>query len=317
MRVTVFGAGAVGSFLAWRFCRSGHSVLLIGRADDVAQIAAGGLRVDGVGEPSAQLRAVTELPTAPPPEFLFLAVKSPAVEAAGASIGGKLAEGVPIVALQNGLGIEALLSAGLRSGGWRSPEHWIVRGTNSYGVTYERPGQIRLAGEGEILLPSGSPPIPTELIDRVAELLGSAGLNVRRAGGFPRELWRKALVNAAINPVTADHGGENGALAQDPLRGQAERLLREAQVAARLEGFEFSDEEADRELWKVVRATAANRSSMLQDLDRGRVTEIEAISGAILAVAARHGIRLAATERALERIHRREPVGGNPPARAG
>jgi len=56
---------------------------------------------------------------------------------------------------------------------------------------------------------------------------------------------------------------------------------------------------------------------MLQDLDRGRVTEIEAISGAILAVAARHGIRLAATERALERIHRREPVGGNPPARSG
>jgi 2-dehydropantoate 2-reductase len=122
-------------------------------------------------------------------------------------------------------------------------------------------------------------------------------------------------VNAAINPITADQGIENGALLKEPWRGQAERLLREAQAAARAEGFDFSDEEADRELWRVVRATAQNRSSMLQDLDRGRPTEIEAISGEILAAGGRHGIDLPQTRRALQRIRRREAQGPDRPQR--
>ena len=84
-----------------------------------------------------------------------------------------------------------------------------------------------------------------------------------------REEWRKAIVNAAVNPVTADHGVPNGALAADPLRGQALALLEEARRTAEADGFPFTREECASSL-PVVPGSAENRSSMLQDLDAGR-----------------------------------------------
>ena len=188
----------------------------------------------------------------------------------------------------------------------------MVRAVNSYGATWLGPGRVRYAGAGEILLPaSGGSGSPAE---RAASAFVSAGFEVRRVPEIRREVWRKLLVNAAVNPVTADHNVVNGALRKDPLRGQALRLLREAQGVARAEGFDFPDEEADAELWRVVRATAENRPSMLQDVDRGRPTEVEWIDGALLAIGARHGLDLPETRRALERVHRRESLGPSQPS---
>lgn len=315
MRVVVFGAGAIGSFLGARLFRAGHQVVLVGRPDHVAAIQRDGLQIEGPTEEVYRVPAATELPSKDRSEIVFLCVKSPDLAEAGGTLGGALRPPVPVVTLGNGLGIERRLAESLRASGWVSPEQWIVRGTNSYGVTLLGPGRIRHAGEGEILLPRTSPSVPLTVLDTVDQVLREAGFRVRRAEQLDRELWRKALINASINPITADQAIENGALAKEPYRGQAERLLREAQAVAAAEGFPFSNEEADRELWKVVRATARNRSSMLQDLDRGRRTEIEAISGEILAAGTRHGLDLPNTRRAIERIDRREAQGPDRPRR--
>ena len=314
MRVVVFGAGAVGGFLAARLSRAGHIVVVIGRAATVHAIAQDGLRLEGRTDGTFRLAASTDLRGVDRPDLLFLCVKGPDLAGAAASIARAFPDGVPVVALQNGLGIERQLAQALGAHGWTDAARWLVRGIHSYGLTLLGPGRVRHAGDGEVLLPIAWDSLPPELLQRVAEVLGSAGLLVRRVEAFDRELWRKALVNASVNPVTADHGVENGALLGEPLRGQAEHLLREAQAAAAAEGFVFPDAEADRELWRVVRATAQNRSSMLQDLDRGRRTEIETISGEILAAGARHGLDLPHTRRAIDRIHRREAEGA---ARAG
>ncbi len=316
MRVVVFGAGAVGSFVGARIGSGGHSVLLIGRPAHVSAIERSGLRIEGLTSGVIRLPARSELARSDAPELILLTVKSPDIAAAATAIGRAVNAPVPILALENGLGIEVSLLEGLRSEGWTAPEGSVVRAINSYGLTLLGPGVVRHAGDGELLLPASTPHVPAATLDAIERVLRDGGLAVRRVEGFDRELWRKALVNAAINPVTADQGLLNGALAQEPYRGQAENLLREAQAVARSEGFDFSDEEADRELWKVVRATASNRSSMLQDLDRGRPTEIEAISGAILIAGARHGLALPHTQRAIERIRRREAQGPDRPQRA-
>jgi 2-dehydropantoate 2-reductase len=315
VRVVVFGAGAIGSFLGARLASAGHEVLLIGRPDHVAAISTDGLQVDGRTEGIFRVPARAVLSEGDRPDLLLLCVKSPDLAEAARTIASVLRPPVPIVALGNGLGLEGRIVESLRAAGWASPESILIRGINSYGVTLVGPGRIRYAGDGEIVLPRTSPPVPTETLDLVERALGDAGLTVRRSEAFDRELWKKALVNAAINPITADQSLDNGALAREPWRGQAERLLREAQAAAASEGFAIPDEEADRELWKVVRATALNRSSMLQDLDRGRRTEIDAISGEILAAGARHGLDLPNTRRAIERIRRREAQGPGRPRR--
>jgi 2-dehydropantoate 2-reductase len=316
VRVVIFGAGAVGSFLGARLSGAGHSVLLIGRAAHVDAIERDGLRIEGRTEGTFRPSARTELRPDDGADLVLLCVKGPDVPAAAENLGRTLSTATSVVALENGLGIERLALDGLRRGGWSSPEPWLIRGLNSYGVTLLGPGRVRHAGDGEIVLPATSPPVPLATLDRTGRLLQDGGLVVRRSDPFAREVWRKALVNAAINPITADQGIENGALAKEPWRGQAERLLREAQAVAAAEGYAFPDGEADRELWRVVRATAPNRSSMLQDLDRGRRTEIDTISGAILTAGARHGLDLPHTRRAVERIHRREAQGPDRPRRS-
>lgn len=314
MRVIVFGAGAVGGLFGGRLALAGHEVLLVARPPIVAAVRSNGLVLEGMTEATVRVDATEALEPGARADWVLLTVKGRDVGAAGRILAGALARRTPIIALQNGLGIEETLRAALGAGGWEDASAWVLRGTHSYGATLVRPGVVRHAGSGELLLPRDDGALAHGTVERARELFASAGVAVHLVDDLPRELWRKALVNAAINPVTADHGLVNGALAKDPWRGQALRLLREAQAAARIAGFDFSDEEADRELFRVVRATAANRSSMLQDLDSGRPTEIEQISGYLASVAERAGVDLPYTRQAIARIHRRESEGRAPTA---
>lgn len=311
MRLVIFGAGATGGVLAARLSRAGESVVLVARGPHAESLARSGLVLEGLTEGRFSLAVVTEVADAGAVDGVALTVKSPDLEAAGEAVARALDPPVPVLALQNGIGIEPRLLCALRAGGWARPEPWVARGVTSMGATLVGPGRVRHAGEGEILL--GLPvPGSGDPAGFWAERLTSAGFAVRRVADLRRELWRKLLVNAAVNPVTADHGIPNGQLTQDPWRGQALGLLAEAVAVARAEGLAFTDAEAEADLWRVVRATATNRSSMLQDLEHGRPTEIEAITGELLRLGRLHGLRLPASERALARIRAKARAGSFP-----
>jgi 2-dehydropantoate 2-reductase len=308
VRLVVFGAGAVGSLFAARLARAGHAVTLVGRSAHVEEVRAHGLVVEGSDPQTVSLEARTELAPRTDADRCVLTVKTFDLETAGRSIAERLDARRPILATENGLGIESTLARGLEAGGWPDAAALVVRTVHSIPVTWVGPGRVRLAGEGEMLFAQGgtaSAEAAGSESEAFAALFESAGFRVRRVPDFDREVWRKALVNAAINPVTADHGIPNGRLSEDPWRDQALRLLAEARDVAEREGFAFPSEEAEGDLWRVVKATAQNRSSMLQDVERGRPTEIDAISGAILALGRRHGLSLPATRRAAERIRAR------------
>lgn len=300
MTVVLFGAGAVGSLFGARFAAAGVPVLLIGRAAHVEAIREHGLRIEGTDAGTFHPPAATELPQRLSADAALLTVKTFDLAAAATVVGRRLAP-LPLLLPQNGLGIEAVAGTALRSAGWADPTPWVVRAVHSVPATFVRPGVIRAAGTGEVVLPEprggGSEPVA-----RFAELFRRAGIPVRLAPSIEREVWRKALVNAAVNPVTAAHRVLNGELLGGPRRAEAVRLLAEALSVAAALGFAVAPDEAEAELDRVVRATAQNRSSMLQDLDRGRPTEIEAISGEILRLGTAHGLDLPATRAIVERI---------------
>ena len=302
MRVVVLGAGAVGSLLGAKLARAGHEVLLVGRPDHVGAIRARGLEVRGLTRGRFHLPAAVRLAPATEAEAVLLTVKAVDVGRAARLLARRLAHPTPVLALQNGLGIEERVVASLRAGGWRAPQRWVVRGLNSMGATFLGPGRIVHAGAGPIVLPGGARGISARSRARLERLLDEAGVPHRRAADFEREVWRKLLVNASINPVTALHGVPNGALRRPQLEREARELRREAQRVAAAVGYAFTDAEADRDFLTVVRATARNRSSMLQDIDRGRRTEIRAISGAIAGLARRRRVPVPATRRVLGRV---------------
>jgi 2-dehydropantoate 2-reductase len=309
VRVVVLGAGAVGGLFGALLSRAKHEVLLVAREEEVVVIRLDGLRIEGRTEGVFELPAVDALPDGIHVDALLLTVKAPDVRAAGAEIARRLRPLPPILALQNGLGIERSLIEGLESGPGEILPGTITRAINSVPVTRLGPGRLRHAGEGEVLFDTPDLPRARASVERFVGLLASASVPIRRVPEISREIWRKVIVNAAINPVTAEHGIPNGRLAVDPWRRPAEELLHEAQRVAAAEGFDFPDAEVEADLWRIVRATAQNRSSMLQDVQRRHRTEIEAISGALLRFGDKHGLELPATRQAYDRIRALEPVG--------
>jgi 2-dehydropantoate 2-reductase len=312
VRIVVFGAGAIGGLFGALLARAHHEVLLVARAPEVVAIRLHGLRLEGAVDAVVEVPAVEELTDGMEVEAVIVTVKAHDLAPAGTEIGRRLRPLPPLLVVQNGLEVELELIRGLEAGGAEVLPGAVTRAVLSVPATRIGPGHLRQAGEGEVLLDTPDVPGARRSVEMFRELLRSAGLSVRQVPEIGREVWRKLIVNAAINPVTADHGVPNGHLARDPWRRQAEELLREARSVATAEGFVFGDDELEADLWRVVRATAANRSSMLQDLERGRRTEIEAISGELLRRGARHGLELPATRRAYDRIRARHPDRADP-----
>lgn len=295
MKILVVGAGAIGSVLGAALAEGGNSVTLVGRADHMTAVRAEGLRVSGSRPRVVPLETAPEIPIGCDAAVVLVTTKSFDLARAATELARKLSAR-PTLLLQNGLGILPIARSALAAGGWTEPAPYVVRGVNSIPATWVGPGEVRETGLGEILLPVPGEAGPAAGAARLFRMLFEGSrVPVEAVPEFEREVWRKALVNAAINPVTALRGVTNGELLHEPGRTEALRLLAEALAVARAAGFGFTSEEVTRDFERIAGATASNRSSMLQDLERGRPTEIDAISGEILREAARHGLDLPAT----------------------
>ena len=245
MNVVVLGAGAVGGLFGGRLAAAGNHVTLVARPNHVQAIRQGGLRIEGSSPGSWPLEATSDLSAAGPADSVLLTVKTFDLEAAARELGRTLGP-TPTLLPQNGLGIEPPVLAALRTSGWARPEDSVVRAVHSVPALWVGPGVVRATGTGEVILPTpggrGALAGPIELFK---ELLRGAGLTVRTSSDIDREVWRKALLNAAINPVTALHGVPNGRLIDGSLRSEAVALLTEARAVARAQGFVFGEAEAD------------------------------------------------------------------------
>ncbi len=311
MRVIVFGAGAIGSIFGARLAAAGHDLLLVGGPAHVAAIRERGLRVEGIRPGVWRLPAVEELPGAVATDAVLLTVKGYDVEAATRTLATRLSGTVPVLLPQNGLGIEARFAEGLART-TASSQLLGVRAVNTIPATFVAPGVVRQAGHGELRLatPASVPPEIARGGMLFHDLFVEGGIAVSYVPDLDRALWTKAVINGAINPVTAANGVLNGALDHAPYREIAERLLAEGVAAARAGGHPLDRGQVTAEFEHTIRATAQNRSSMLQDLDRGRRTEIGTISGALWDAGHAHGVPMPITEEYIARIRAREPPAG-------
>jgi 2-dehydropantoate 2-reductase len=315
LRVIVLGAGAVGSLFGARLAAAGETVVLVGRKDHVDAIRSAGLVVEGVGPGTFHLEATTTLAPGSRAEAVLVTVKSFDLAGAAAELGRAVGP-TPTALLGNGLGLEEVAARALREAGWTRPEASLVRAVHTVPATLLGPGRVRASGTGEVVLPEPAEAgAAAEVVRRMAGLFARAGVPVRTSRTFELELWRKVVVNAAINPVTALRGVPNGALVAGPARDEAVRLITEAVEVARAAGVDLALGSALADLDRVIRATAENRSSMLQDLERGRPTEIEAISGALLRRGHALGLDLSATEKVVDQVRRAAAERSRPPQR--
>lgn len=282
MKIVVFGSGAMGSWLGALLAHAGHDVTLVARRDHAAVMGAQGLLVTGKTQLALRPKVVTRAADAPVPELLVLAVKAYDTDAALRDAAPLLGQRTDVLAFQNGLGNVERIGAAV------DPRR-VFAAVTTHGVTYVEPGHVEHAGVGYFRV--GSPSGEHARAKAIADALRQTGLDVELTEGIAGEIWAKVVVNAAINPITAITGLRNGALLQvAPLRELMQRVVEEAVDVARAEGAPLPDEDLLARARRVAELTAANKSSMLQDVERGRRTEIDAICGEIVQRGARHGI---------------------------
>jgi len=145
------------------------------------------------------------------------------------------------------------------------------------------------AGRAELGRPKGAAPART--LDAVAEHLRAGGMTVSVVDDPWPAVWRKVATNAAVNPVTALLGIPNAELLADERAARmADGLAREVARVATASGVAIREDDAVAWWRDMATLTGANRSSMLQDVDAKRVTEIDAICGAVQREGQRRGV---------------------------
>lgn len=294
-RIAVIGGGALGSFVAAQLAANADAdVMLLTKYREHADLVeADGLRlVDLQGGTSK--RTVRVFGTADGvgrADIVIVAVKAGDTEAACAAAARIAGSDGIVVSLQNGFGVRERLVAAL--GDAFAPR--VAHAVTTVGALLERPGVVKQTGAGDVrmALPPSSAGATDERWTRLAALLSQAGLptTVLPSDALAAVVWRKAIVNCAINPLTALFRVRNGALlANEHSRTLLERAVVEAAAVARAEGVDIATDDALSATLDVCRATAANRSSMLRDVLRGVPTETAQLNAELVRRAAAHNI---------------------------
>lgn len=278
---TLLGCGALGGVFASLLTLSGQSTRVLLRDRHRATLHPG---IDFTSlEGHTQLLAIERGFVSQPGQIkrLLVMTKANQVVPALTPLVGQLAAGIPIVLLHNGMGIaEQVVQL--------FPHNPVIAGVTSHGAMQSGHFVFRHTGKGETWLGpvNDAAKAHSYLADELATALGQAGWDEQ----ILTRQWQKLAINCAINPLTALYKLKNGELAGPRFADALQQICVEVADVMQAEGQTTSQEELLRRVMMVVEMTADNYSSMYQDLELGRETEIEAITGFLLAKAAQHGI---------------------------
>jgi 2-dehydropantoate 2-reductase len=302
MKLCIFGAGAMGGLLAVRLARAGHDVSVVARGAHLEAIRRDGLTLL-TGEHRLNVRvACSDRPSElGPQDTVILAVKATAASDAARAIAPLLDDDTAVVTAMNG--VPFWYFAGL-PGKWGDLR---VASVDPDGAQWDLIGPARAIGcvvyaAGEIVSPgvirhtSGLRFVLGELsgtttprLRRLADAFTQAGFDAPVSPDIRAEVWTKLWGNLSFNPVSVLTHATLDVLATDSDSRPALRAMMEeaAEVARRLGVTLAMSVDARIEMAKGV---GAHKSSMLQDLERGRPLEIDALLGAVVEMARLVGV---------------------------
>lgn len=284
MKIAVLGAGSIGLHLSAQLWQGGHRVTVICRRPEQAgTINENGLTyldLDGHAQ-QIPLQAISLQDPPQPWDWLFLTVKQTHVSSTLSylqNIKGK----IQMLCFQNGIGHQERIKEEL-------PHAKIYVAVTTEGAYREGPSIVRHTGKGITALGNWDGKEQDHKLQELEDLFSKTNMKVHVEDDIKQRIWKKLIVNSCINPLTALLGVNNGKLLEIPAACDAmETLFTEAQAVAQLEGIKI-DRCFLQEIVTVCRNTYLNKSSMLQDIEAGRKTEIDYINGAIYQMGQHYG----------------------------
>ncbi len=293
--IVVFGAGAIGGFIAGALARSGIETGVVARGAHLKAIREHGLRIESVlGTFEARVAAAGALREFDDPAYVLLTFKSHQWHGALPQLEKAVRSGATFVTLQNGLPFWYTRDRTLESvdpgGRVRAaiPYAQIVGGVVHTSGNLPEPGLVRQSGN--MLYPIGElDGSTTPRITQLSDLLERAGLHAPIEPDIRRLVWRKLLGNLALNPVSALTRATVRAMLHDPpTRGVLRAIVNEGLAVASAAGVEVGVSAEER--LEMANHIADVKTSMLQDLEADKPLELEPICGATIEIARRYGI---------------------------
>jgi 2-dehydropantoate 2-reductase len=237
----------------------------------------------GGAEKTVAARAVSFIEDAPPPELALVMVKAYNTAQAARELSLVKKASTLVLTLQNGLGHVSRLARYLEA-------KQIFPGVTYQGACETEPGRVSHNGHGLTTLAPMMKNSLSQAMD-LARLLNNCRIAAAASTDLLPLRWKKLIVNSAINPLSAIHKLLNGQLPKNPqIARDMMGLVMEGVAVAQKEGVPLNYGEMWASVLETCRATAQNRSSMLADVEKGLVTEIEAINGSIARLGERHGV---------------------------
>ncbi len=281
MCIAIIGPGALGCLLACRLSSASanrNDLLLFDHRPERARL----LNKQGIICESGDEKQQISLPVSSDPEqtapldVLFFCVKSHDLESSLQFATPLISPASLLIFMQNGITHLTLEHSERLQG-------IPVFATSSEGATLLSPGHIRHGGSGHTHLGFLSPRknADNERLQSLTTLLNRGGVAASVSNDIRSRLWAKLFVNVGINALTAIYNLPNGQLlTSSGSRSKLEKLVKEAEQVARASGITIKEDPVAATV-TVCERTAANTSSMLQDVRNCRPTEIDAINGAI------------------------------------
>lgn len=287
MKIAIIGAGAMGCLYGAKLSAvpTNEVYLIDVWKDHIETVNENGLQMEENGETLSfrAVKGVIDANLAGICDLAIVFVKSTLTRTAVKENKAVFGPDTIALTLQNGLGNIDLIRAEIGDAN-------VIAGTTAHGATMLGPGRMRHAGSGKTIIGELKGK-RTARIETIASVFQEAGLDTDISDHVLGLVWDKLLVNVGINALTGITRLQNGELLKHPeIEELLEAAVAEAHAVAKARGICLSYDDPAGHTKEVCRATAANKSSMLQDILNHKLTEIDMINGAVVREGAEAGI---------------------------
>lgn len=283
MKIAILGTGAIGSLFAAGLSEK-HDLICVVRSQSHADaINNKGIVIaekDGTIR-TVHAKSVTDTRDLKPVDLVLISVKAPSTGEAVQTHRTLFGKDTIAVTLQNGYGNHADIEA------VANPDRIII-GTTAQGANISPDGRINHAGLGVTTIGALHPQAPDvkEILNSVSTLLREAGFETVITSDAEDAVIRKLFVNIGINALCALNDCTNRSISENPeMRRYSRQLIDEAVAVFEAAGRSYDSEKIWEHVESVAKATGDNLCSMVQDLRKGRSTEIRKINGVIVQMA--------------------------------
>jgi len=277
MKIAVVGAGGIGGYFGGSLARAGHQVALVARGPHLEAVRARGLEVrTPEGTFTAAVEATDEPEKLHGIELAIVAVKTYSLPEIAPAVRGLAERGALVVPLLNGVeAAERLLESGV-------PDERLLGGLTEISAAKVAPGIVERLSTFQRVVVGERAGGPSDRAERIAAVFREAGAEARVSLDITADLWRKLAFIASVAAACGLARSPIGRVREAPLgRLMIERAVREVTAVARARGVALAADAEAKILTFVESLAPPLKPSLLLDLESGRRTEIEDLSGAV------------------------------------